>query len=122
MSLHTILAFSQTKRRGIDINDEDKNGFMMAFTSLTAARGSTSFCYTRRWHYFHQSIVDYLHKMFAKPAAECPTSGLSCTNGDVCRHNDGLFRAKKYGWGNIPIQGRLIPNSKACRLTAFERI
>lgn len=48
-----------------DINDEDKNGFMMAVHTLDRSKGLDLFLHTPGGNIAAtQSIVDYLHKMF----------------------------------------------------------
>jgi hypothetical protein len=50
---------------GIDINDEDKNGFMMAVHQLDRSKGLDLILHTPGGGITStQSIVDYLHKMF----------------------------------------------------------
>jgi hypothetical protein len=51
--------------RGIEINDEDKNGFMMAIHKLDRSKGLDLILHTPGGGITStQSIVDYLHKMF----------------------------------------------------------
>lgn len=51
--------------RGIEINDEDKNGFMMAIHKLDRNRGLDIIIHTPGGGITStQSVVDYLHKMF----------------------------------------------------------
>lgn len=50
---------------GMEINDEDKNGFMMAVHKLDRSKGLDLIIHTPGGHITAtQSIVDYLHKMF----------------------------------------------------------
>src|SRR5579859_1964748 len=50
---------------GMEINDEDKNGFMMAVHKLDRSKGLDLFIHTPGGSISStQSIVDYLHKMF----------------------------------------------------------
>ena len=52
---------------GMEINDEDKNGFMMAVHKLDRSKGLDLFIHTPGGSISStQSIVDYLHKMFGK--------------------------------------------------------
>src|SRR5262249_5922757 len=52
---------------GMEINDEDKNGFMMAVHKLERAKGLDLFLHTPGGSISStQSIVDYLRKMFGK--------------------------------------------------------
>ena len=51
--------------KGIEINDEDKNGFMMAIHKLDRNKGLDIILHTPGGGITStQSIVDYLHKMF----------------------------------------------------------
>ena len=51
--------------RGMEINDEDKNGFMMAINNLNRDKGLDIIIHTPGGGITStQSIVDYLHKMF----------------------------------------------------------
>ena len=52
---------------GLEINDEDKNGFMMAVHKLDRKKGLDLILHTPGGNFSAtQSIVDYLHKMFKK--------------------------------------------------------
>ena len=56
---------SKPELPGLDINDEDKNGFMMAIHRLDRSKGLDLFLHTPGGNiHATQSIVNYLHKMF----------------------------------------------------------
>jgi len=58
---------------GIEINDEDKNGFMMAVHRLDRSKGLDLIIHTPGGNITStQSIVDYLHKMFRKDRTSVP--------------------------------------------------
>lgn len=58
---------------GIEINDEDKNGFMMTVHKLDRTKGLDLILHTPGGGITStQSIVDYLHKMFRKPGDPVP--------------------------------------------------
>lgn len=58
---------------GIEINDEDKNGFMMTVHKLDRNKGLDLILHTPGGGITStQSIVDYLHKMFRRPGESVP--------------------------------------------------
>lgn len=58
---------------GIDINDEDKNGFMMTVHKLDRTKGLDLILHTPGGGITStQSIVDYLHKMFRQAGSPVP--------------------------------------------------
>lgn len=69
-----------------DIDDEDKNGFMMATHRVDRSNGLDLMLHTAGGSIAAtQSIVNYLHKMFGN------YEGNYSSNCHVCRNNDCLF-------------------------------
>lgn len=64
---------SKPPMSGIEINDEDKNGFMMAVHKLDRSKGLDLILHTPGGNITStQSIVDYLQKMFRKDSKSAP--------------------------------------------------
>jgi len=58
---------------GLEINDEDKNGFMMSVHKLDRSKGLDLILHTPGGNITStQSIVDYLHKMFSRTKGSVP--------------------------------------------------
>ena len=65
--------FLSKRVAGVEINDEDKNGFMMAVHRMDRAKGLDLIIHTPGGGITStQSIVDYLHRMFRKEKHSVP--------------------------------------------------
>lgn len=108
---------------GIEINDEDKNGFMMAVHKLDRAKGLDLIIHTPGGNIFStQSIVDYLHKMFNQDVrAIIPQIAMSAGTMMACSCKE-IWMGKHSNLGpidphinGIPAYGVLSEFREACR-------
>ncbi len=108
---------------GIEINDEDKNGFMMAVHKLDRNKGLDLIIHTPGGNISStQSIVDYLHKMFNKNVrAIVPQIAMSAGTMLACSCKE-IWMGKHSNLGpidphinGIPAYGVLSEFRDACR-------
>jgi len=108
---------------GMEINDEDKNGFMMAVHKLDRAKGLDLLLHTPGGSISStQSIVDYLHKMFGKNIrAIIPQIAMSAGTMIACSCKE-IWMGKHSNLGpidpqvnNIPAYGVLREFKTACK-------
>jgi hypothetical protein len=108
---------------GIEINDEDKNGFMMAVHKLDRSKGLDLIIHTPGGNISStQSIVDYLHKMFAKNVrAIVPQIAMSAGTMLACSCKE-IWMGKHSNLGpidphinGIPAYGVLSEFREACK-------
>lgn len=108
---------------GIEINDEDKNGFMMAVHKLDRSKGLDLIIHTPGGNISStQSIVDYLHKMFDKDVrAIVPQIAMSAGTMLACSCKE-IWMGKHSNLGpidphinGIPAYGVLREFYEACR-------
>lgn len=108
---------------GVEINDEDKNGFMMAVHKLDRSKGLDLFLHTPGGSISStQSIVDYLHRMFGKNIrAIVPQIAMSAGTMIACSCKE-ILMAKHSNLGpidphlnGIPAYGVLKEFKRACK-------
>lgn len=108
---------------GMEIIDEDKNGFMMAVHKLDRSKGLDLFLHTPGGSISStQSIVDYLHKMFGKNIrAIVPQIAMSAGTMIACSCKE-IWMGKHSNLGpidpqvnNIPAYGVLREFKTACK-------
>lgn len=108
---------------GIDINDEDKNGFMTAIHSLDRGKGLDLLLHTPGGDIAStQSIVYYLHKMFKKDIrAFIPQIAMSAGTMIACSYKE-IWMGKQSNLGpidphmnGVPAYGVLAEFQTACR-------
>lgn len=114
---------------GMELNDEDKNGFMMAVHKLDRSKGLDLILHTPGGGITcTQSIVDYLHKMFRRDASSVPDiraivpqmamsagtmMACSCSEIWMGKHSNlGPIDPQLHG---VPTYGVLKEFEKACR-------
>lgn len=114
---------------GMEINDEDKNGFMMAVHRLDRTKGLDLFLHTPGGSISStQSIVDYLHKMFGKDIrAIVPQIAMSAGTMIACSCRE-IWMGKHSNLGpidpqvnNIPAYGVLKEFKRACKEVKSDR-
>jgi ClpP class serine protease len=114
---------------GMEINDEDKNGFMMAVHRLDRTKGLDLFLHTPGGSISStQSIVDYLHKMFGKDIrAIIPQIAMSAGTMIACSCRE-IWMGKHSNLGpidpqvnNIPAYGVLKEFKRACKEVKDDR-
>jgi hypothetical protein len=114
---------------GLEINDEDKNGFMMAVHKLDRTKGLDLFLHTPGGSISStQSIVDYLHKMFGKNIrAIVPQIAMSAGTMIACSCKE-ILMGKHSNLGpidpqvnNIPAYGVLREFKTACKEIKADR-
>lgn len=107
----------------IDINDEDKNGFMTAIHGLDRSKGLDLLLHTPGGDIAStQSIVDYLHKMFNKNIrAFVPQIAMSAGTMIACSCKE-IWMGKQSNLGpidphlnGVPAYGVLAEFKKACK-------
>lgn len=108
---------------GMEINDEDKNGFMMTVHKLDRSKGLDLFLHTPGGSISStQSIVDYLHKMFGKDIrAFIPQIAMSAGTMIACSCKE-IWMGKHSNLGpidpqvnNVPAYGVLREFKTACK-------
>ncbi len=114
--------------QGIEINDEDKNGFMMAIHGLARSRGLDLILHTPGGGITPtQSIVNYLHKMFKVNQREAvdiraivPQIAMSAGTMMACSCKE-IWMAKHSNLGpidpqlnGVPAQGVIAEFKRAC--------
>lgn len=108
---------------GMEINDEDKNGFMMAVHGMDKARGLDLILHTPGGSIAStQSIVDYLHKIFDRDIrAFIPQIAMSAGTMMACSCRE-IWMGKHSNLGpidpqvnGIPAYGVLSEFRRACR-------
>lgn len=114
---------------GMEINDEDKNGFMMAVHKLDRSKGLDLFLHTPGGSISStQSIVDYLHKMFGNDIrAIVPQIAMSAGTMIACSCKE-IWMGKHSNLGpidpqvnNIPAYGVLKEFKTACKEVKADR-
>lgn len=101
---------SKPQISGLEINDEDKNGFMMAVHKLDRSMGSDLILHTPGGDIAStQSIVDYLHKMFGNDIrAVVPQIAMSAGTIIACSCKE-ILMGKQSNLGPIDPQVRGVP-------------
>jgi ClpP class serine protease len=108
---------------GIEINDEDKNGFMTAIHGLDRSKGLDLILHTPGGDIAStQSLVDYLHKMFKKDIrAFVPQIAMSAGTMIACSCKE-IWMGKQSNLGpidpqlnGVPAQGVLTEFKTACK-------
>jgi len=108
---------------GVEINDEDKNGFMMAVHKLDRSKGLDLIIHTPGGNISStQSIVDYLHKMFDRNVrAIVPQIAMSAGTMLACSCKE-IWMGKHSNLGpidphinGIPAYGVLSEFREACK-------
>lgn len=106
-----------------DINDEDKNGFMMAVHTLDRSKGLDLFLHTPGGNIAAtQSIVDYLHKMFHSDIrAIIPQMAMSagtviaCSCGRILMSEHSNIGPIDPQLNGVPAYGVIAEFERACR-------
>ncbi|MGC9259641.1 MAG: SDH family Clp fold serine proteinase [Phycisphaerae bacterium] len=101
---------SKQQIAGMEINDEDKNGFMMAVHKLDRSKGLDLILHTPGGDIAStQSIVDYLHKMFGNDIrAVVPQIAMSAGTIIACSCKE-ILMGKQSNLGPIDPQVRGVP-------------